>query len=229
MGLLPNRKSTRPKRFGFFFIPSLQDQVGKRHESQPCKHRRSDSQTKKTGETVLKVTMDLVVKKPDFVKMRQAATRAKKKAMFGQCSYVRKTAMRSLRKTKKVSGPGEKPRVHSPSKFSIKNIRFWVSPDGKYGLVGPVKLTKNRKDVISSRPAGSVLETGGKVKFIQGLYRLPSGAKTWRRVSRRQTGKMLRTRSKSKKIQKRPFMMPALKAGIDSGAIMLPWKSSFGE
>lgn len=161
--------------------------------------------------------------------MRQAAIRAKKKAMFGQCSYVRKTAMRSLRKTKKVSGPGEKPRVHSPSKFSIKNIRFWVSPDGKYGLIGPVKLTKNRKDVISSRPAGSVLETGGKVKFIQGLYRLPSGAKTWRRVSRRQTGKLLRTRSKSKKIQKRPYMMPALKAGIDSGAIMLPWKGSFGE
>lgn len=177
----------------------------------------------------MKLDVKLVFKKPDFAKMRLEKRKMQRKAMFGQCAYLRKAALYSLGgKTKKISAPNEKPKIHSASKFSIKNIRFWVASDGKYGMVGSVKLSKDRKDAISSRPAGSTLEIGGRVKFVEGLYRLPSGAKTWRRVSKKQTGKMLRTRSKNVKIEKRPYMMPALMKSIQSGAIMLPWKGSFG-
>lgn len=179
----------------------------------------------------MQVVIDLVVNPPKLSELRRQALKAKRKAMFGQCNYVRKSAVNSFGgKTKAtVSKPGKIPKIHSSRKFSVKNIRFWVSSDASYGLIGAVKLDKSRKDAITARPAASVLEKGGKVKYVEGQYRLPSGKKTWRRLSKKQEGKLLRQRSRVKTIQKRPFMMPALMNSIRTGAIMLPWKGSFGD
>ena len=228
MDLLSGRKPIRSEGFAVSRVSSLSGISENRTQSDVC-FRCVETEAGKTKGFEMKISIDVVFKKPDYAAIRAAKLKAKRKAMFGQVAYIRKSAIRSFgSKTKKISSPNEVPRIHSSQKFSVKNIRFWVSGDASYGLVGAVKLDKQRKDAIASRPAGSILERGGKVKFVEGLYRLPSGKKTWRRLSKKQEGKLWRQRSKRVSIAKRPFMVPALMKSIQSGAIMLPWKNSFG-
>ena len=177
----------------------------------------------------MKLTIDLVVKKPDFVKMRQAAIKAKRRAMFGMCAYIRNGGRNAFKKpTKKVSKPNDRPIQHVPSAYSAKNIRFSVSTTGDYGVIGSVKLTKRRMDVKQTQTASGVLEHGGRVRFIEGQYRLDDGRKTWRRLSKRQNGKLLRQRSKTVKIARRPFMSRALDKALEKNALLVPWRDSFG-
>ena len=229
MGLLSNRESVGSEGFGFFPVPSLQGQTRKSGQTQSRDDWSSDPASQGKRETVVKLTMDLVVKKPDFVRMRKAAIAAKRRSMFKMAGYLRRGGMNQFVKPKKdVSKPNGKPVQHVPTYFSAKNILFSVSSTGDYAVIGSVKLTKRRKDVKQSQPASGVLEHGGRVRFIEGQYRLPDGRKTWRRVSKKEKGKLLRQRSRTVKIAARPYMSRALNKALEKGVLITAWRDSFG-
>ena len=128
-------------------------------------------------------------------------------------AFVRRRAIGSLRRRKKISAPGTPPSVHSKDKFaSLKNILFAYDRERQSVVIGPVKLNQ-----VNLSPFGlgnltvpHLHEFGGAIA-IQEVS--TDRGRTWRRRDLRRGQKpWMQFRTRQAQYPSRPFMGPALAA-----------------
>lgn len=121
----------------------------------------------------------------DTARMGAAADKAERKTLSRFGAFVRKRSRGSIRRSKKVSEPGQPPRAHSLDKArTIKNILFAYEPKTQGVVIGPVLLNGN----VGGLSAGTIPATLEK-----------GGTATQRR----------RRKRRKVKYAPRPFMQPA--------------------
>lgn len=82
-------------------------------------------------------------------------------------AFVRRTARSSIRKRKRISKPGDPPSSHTG--LLRRFIWFGYEPDRNSVVIGPVRLTGNRRG-----KAPSVLEHGGTIMLERNGQRTPA-------------------------------------------------------
>lgn len=147
-------------------------------------------------------TVSLAMKRFFFDReiVEKAIGRAAKKNISKAAAFVRTRAKGSLRRRKKPSKPGQPPSVHSTdSNATLRKILFAYNADTQSAVVGPVKLNGRTSYIVPQ-----VLEKGGSPTVRQKRV-----GKSWVAAGRRvRPGQPTRTRSV--RIEARPFMRPAL-------------------
>jgi hypothetical protein len=141
-----------------------------------------------------------------------AVGRAKVKVLSRQGALVRKIVRNSIRKRKKAAGPGSPPSSHGGE---LKDFLFY-SYDSKTQtvVVGPTKLGKGE--------APATLEFGGEVKQL-GIYDRAGKfipLKFLPARSRERLRKLNKLKSRSAKVDARPYMEPGLEKAAPSFAKM---------
>lgn len=130
-------------------------------------------------------------------------------SQFG--AFVRRTARRSITKTKKkVSAPGSPPKCHSPEP-NLRTIFFAYDQRTHSVVVGPVYLNQSRSlRTYASNTIPNVLEQGGVIKINEKRV-----GRRWVTMGRRNPRPGQPTRTRPVRIAPRPFMRPALEAEVD--------------
>jgi len=144
----------------------------------------------------------------DPAPVHNAAERAERRILMQAGGFVRTTAGRSIRKSKKVSAPGEPP--HSHIGILRKLILFAYDPFSASVVVGALKTHQKFLDTAGQFVAGTVpaiLEDGGTI----GIFEVQKYGR-WRRADLRSRGGIAGypTRVRKVKIAARPYMWPAL-------------------
>lgn len=145
--------------------------------------------------------------------------RARFKALGKAGAFVRRTARKSIRRTKtKISAPGEPPRAHGPEP-NIRTILFAYDPKTQSVVVGPVKLNGNQGDVPALLEFGGsavrqfflIDESGEDSAFNVAAGRFVS-AKSGRFISGKKIRYVHSRKAPKRTVQykPRPFMGPAL-------------------
>ncbi len=152
------------------------------------------------GLTVTVVTKDFFFDKP-YVMRHVDRARRRVLSRFG--AYVRRTAMWSIRRRKKVSEPGKPPSSHSGD---LKHgILFGYDVGRESVVIGPMPLHgKDTKDALE------LLEYGGRTKLRKPRYMRvgPAGRDAAGRFTQ---GKMVKLKRGTRlRYKARPFMGPAL-------------------
>lgn len=97
----------------------------------------------------------------DGAKLRQIVAKGNAKAMVKAAAYVRGTAKRKVRRSKKAkSQPGQPPKAHS-AVFKA-SILYGVENGGTNAVIGPARLMSTRKNA-AGQPVPEILESGGPV------------------------------------------------------------------
>lgn len=161
----------------------------------------------------------------DINKIRRYLRANYKSGLHKIGAYLRKRAKTSLRRRKRVSGPGERPSIHSEDDVaSLKNIAFVVSSDQTTVLCGPIRLNQRNFVVdVGSQTVPQIMEFGGTVRIHEEARK---DERPWfddvvwrRRDLRRGPKPWKKYRVRSATYQPRPFMGPALDAEIKAGTI----------
>lgn len=136
----------------------------------------------------------------------KAAQRAKMKYLNRAGAMVRLTAQRLQRYRKQSSASGEAPSAHKPNALLRKLTLYGYDASTDSAVVGPMKLNGT-----NTGTAPHTLEFGGDIKVEE--VRLSGGL--WLRKSlvplSARTGA---TRTRTVRIEPRPYMGPALAANI---------------
>ena len=140
----------------------------------------------------------------DQKKVIDAMDVATRRSMIKSLAKVRRRLIRTYRRGKKASAPGQPPRVHSRSRYAnLKNVLFAYDTTTQQGVVGSVKLPRSKVAVPG------LLEGGGIIKYNNARRR--GGAPGKPQVIH---------------IKPRPAVGPALKQSIESGEIVQPFANS---
>lgn len=122
-------------------------------------------------------------------KVLAAAEKANYQALSKAGAFVRQRARHSIRKTKKISQPGEPPRSHSGDLRT--GIWFGYDASRKTVVVGPRRynMVLHTDITLTNRTTvPELLEFGGKVAVIEMAYRLSNGKLVWVRRDLRRYG-----------------------------------------
>lgn len=91
-----------------------------------------------------------------------AVGRASAKNLSKAGSFIRRSALSSLRRRNKVSPPGQPPSVHTQDRVAtLKNIWFVFDPSRRSVIVGPLKLGRSRLEGSNRQTVPSLHELGG--------------------------------------------------------------------
>lgn len=134
-------------------------------------------------------------------------------------AFIRQRAIRSLRRRKRASMPGQQPSVRSRDKVTnIRNILFGYDDRNSSVIVGPVRLNGLGHGVRSA-PVPSLLEFGGQTTIIESRY--SDRKMLWHPGIWKQGP--VETRRKRVTIKPRPYMRPALEAERAAGTLKDVW------
>ena len=139
----------------------------------------------------------------------------RRKQMLGGY-HIRQLARRRLRKRKRSSSPGESPSAHSDKLRG--GIVFARDPSTGAVRVGPQFESQSSGRQSSHTTEGTipqVLEFGGRISLVE-QQRPVKGQVIWTHPRRPRPGdESLPTRRRTVLIAARPYMVPALKTGLD--------------
>ena len=161
--------------------------------------------------------------------VRDEIGRVEAQALSKIGAFIRYTAQRKvLLKSKKVSRPGEPPKVHSSDRVAnLRNILFAYEPSTHSVIVGPVRLNQvNSQSDGSSVSIPQLLQFGGTILIREEQYKNDKKKRWFRRDLRRSTKQWKRYRTRMATYAPRPYMDVALKMEIQAGTIRNAFKSS---
>ena len=143
---------------------------------------------------------------------RRAAERGIRKSlalirMRARQNEIRKAYGKKRGGPGKTSRPGQRPFAHAP-----EGIRAGSGVGVKNQVTAP-----------------NALEYGSRMTMRQSLARRRDGSERWVRVTRKNTGKARKRKSRSRTItvQKRPFMVPAMEHLASAGKISAAFKGTW--
>ncbi len=146
----------------------------------------------------------------DRAKVQAALTKQRHKFLGNVGGYVRKTAIRSMRrvgKRGKPSRPGQPPKFHGDEQFSLRKILYGFDAIRQSVVIGPVKGNKKTYvgGVLLPGTVPNLHEFGGRV----GIREKRVGS-DWTPIGKRKArpGQPMRVRLAT--YPARPFMAPAL-------------------
>lgn len=159
----------------------------------------------------------------DRAEVQKRIDRGTLRALSKIGAFVRTRARTDvLKRRKATSKPGQPPSVHSSdSKASLKNILFGLNPDGQSVVIGPIKLnganSKGHAPIRSLYNVPELLEHGGSGRVQQAID--PLTGRPLRFVPKRLRGQV-KYRSRTVRLQARPFMSVALERERAAGTIL---------
>lgn len=142
---------------------------------------------------------DLFLDRPRVVR---EVDRARRRALSRSGGYVRRIAMRSMRKRRGPSAPGQPPHAHEGG--LRRNVYFAYEPRRESVWVGPVAYPNSR--------VPRLLEYGGTVRVP--MYLTPWGELIPPHRAHTLRAKRVRLKPSSMRVRiaPRPYMRPALRA-----------------
>lgn len=144
----------------------------------------------------------------DRVAVQRIVDEARLKGLNKFGALVRTIAMRSMRKRKKSSAPGQPPSVH---RGDLKRLLFYSYDTLTRSVVaGPVAFNPGRWKRPINATVPQVLEGGGRIAVREVQL---SGGK-WVRATKRLANKHRPERSRIIPIHPHPYMNPALEKAL---------------
>lgn len=161
----------------------------------------------------------------DRLAVTSAMEAATRKALSKGGAFIRQTAKSSLRYRKKASMPGQPPSVHRDDRPGgltaskgravsiLKEFIFFAwDASSRSVVIGPagtnqVAFTFTRQGKPTRGTVPGVLESGGSISVLE-VFRAGQWQRADLRSRRRLTG--LPQRMRTVRIEKRPFMFPAM-------------------
>ena len=179
---------------------------------------------------VLSTKFDLKI---DVGKMRRESKRAARQGTTKGLRFIRtraRTAVLRRSNTGKPSAPGRPPKVHSTDPTAnLKNIRWEYDADNDTGVVGPLRINSSRADFVRYQSTiPNILEFGGNYTTVEEFVDLGNRGGFWRRVDRRRRNSDRQKRTRTVRIQPRPFMSVAFEAELAAGTIEQGFGGTFG-
>ena len=98
----------------------------------------------------------------DQAKVIKLLDRKSRNALTKAGAYVRRSAMQSMRSSKKTAPPGEPPRAHK-NPFLKRGIRFGYDERERRMVCGPLLRQQTRNQMVPK-----LLEKGGMIVKMQG-------------------------------------------------------------